>query len=308
MRYKSFTCFCFMVLTIIFSTETIYCASDDHGPALSLGFSGSSNDQTWIFKLDTLAGYKFNNYFEIDLGLPIYFIHATDSETVDGLSSKNGIGNASIGFRFMVDRPKFYFSSTATGTAPTGSTRDGFSTGRATIDWTNYFEYHWGRLTPFGSAGIANTVSDTNFFTRPFASLGLVGHFDGGMTYHPSKWLSITGSGYAVTPSGNQKLYSRIARRYADGSGTGLGEALSSGYGNYNQNGNRQNRGFENEVVTIGSEDIAKDHGISGWINLSPTPNTVFEIGFSRSIAYQYNSLFFSLRYDFSSMLRGKNK
>src|SRR5437773_615429 len=72
------------------------------------------------------------------------------------------------------------YSSTLELTAPTGDKARGFTTGRATADWTNRFSHKMDSFTPFGSAGLANTVSDTKFFVRPFTSLGMVVHFEGG--------------------------------------------------------------------------------------------------------------------------------
>ena len=50
------------------------------------------------------------------------------------------------------------YSSTLEGTAPTGDKAAGFSTGRTTVDWTNRFSHTFSAVTPFASAGLANTV------------------------------------------------------------------------------------------------------------------------------------------------------
>ncbi len=293
---------CIAAAILIFSARIAFCETDDRGPVLSLGFSGSSNDPGWIFRLDPLAGYKFNKHFEIDAGLPVYFVRVPDSETSDGLSSKSGIGNAWIDFKFMLSRSNFYFSSSVHGTAPTGSSEDGFSTGRATVDWSNYFEYSFDRFAPFGSIGVANTISDTHFFSRPFTSLGLVGHFEGGMLYEPARWLGVGGSGYAVAPSGEQKIYSKIVQSSAAGSGAGTGGSAGAG------RGKGQNSVFETVFMVSGTEEIAKDHGFSAWVDVMPNPNVALELGYSRSVSYDYNSVFFSVRFDFSDWIKGKSR
>src|SRR5262249_60285519 len=68
------------------------------------------------------------------------------------------------------------------------------------------------RFTPFGNLGVANTISDTAFFSRPFSSLGIVGHFEGGTSYRLHRSLSVGASAYCVVPSGEQKIYSRVAK------------------------------------------------------------------------------------------------
>jgi hypothetical protein len=207
--FQSFFLFCLIAAAC---TATSF-GNDAGGPLLRLSFSGTSNDPAWVFKLDTSAGYRFNRHFEISGGVPIYFVRASDSGATDGFTSKNGIGDAYINLRLMISRPDYYFSSSIKGAAPTGDDADGFSTGRVTFDWTNYFEGDIGKWTPFGSAGIANTISDTHFFNRPFTSLGTVGHFEGGLYFWPSEKIGIAGSAYAVTPTGQQKIYSKLMQR-----------------------------------------------------------------------------------------------
>lgn len=284
-----------LVLVLSFIAGQLFAQTKDRGPLLTVDFSGSSMDPAWVFKLDTTAGYRFNSHLEIDFGLPVYFVHVQE-DSIDGYSSKNGIGNAYIDLRVMLSHKAWGFSSELRGTAPTGDKDNGFSSGRATLDWTNYINLSLGKWTPFGSLGIANTVSDVHFFNRPFTSLGLVGHVEGGITIDPISRIRIGGSGYAVLPSGEQKIYSKVIR------GQGNGSVAASG------SGKGRNRPFETESVTIGESEIAKDHGVSGWIEIYPSSNVTFELGYSRSISYEANSLFFSARFDFGQMLRKSNR
>lgn len=256
------------------------------GPILALGFSGNSNDPGWVYKLDATGGYRFGDHFEIDGGLPIYFVRVS-ADNVDGYSSKSGIGNAYIDLRGILSGDRYYFSSNLRGSAPTGDEENGFSTGRVAVDWTNYFDVRFGRWTPFGSAGMANTVSDTHFFSRPFTSLGFVGHFEGGLIFAPLPWASIGASGYAVQPSGEQKVFSKVVAR-------GAGAAR----------GNGRNRAFETQSVTIGESALTTDRGYSGWINVSAVPGITLELGGSRSESYNSNSLFFSARFEFGRLIR----
>lgn len=270
-------------------TGPVMAQDADSGPLLTVGFSGSSLDPAWVFKLDPSLGYRFNRHFEMDGGLPVYFVHVPADSMEEGYSSKNGIGNAYVDLRVMFDRSMFGFTSEVRVTAPTGDSDSGFSSGRATVDWTNYVDFNFGKWTPFGSVGIANTVSDTHFFTRPFTSLGLVGHVEGGLAYNPVSWLSLGGSGYAVLPSGEQKIYSKLIPRGQNGAGAGSG---------------RGRRGvFETESTVIGESELAEDRGFSGWIDLYPVSNVSFEVGYNRSISYDSHSLFFSTRFDLGQMI-----
>jgi hypothetical protein len=285
-----------LIAMSIFPLRHSLATDSDRKPLFYTSFSGSYNDPGWMFKLDTTAGYRLNSHFEIIAGLPVYFVQVPDDSLDGGSSLKSGIGNVYVDFRLMTERSGFYFGSSLRGTAPTGNEEEGFSTGRVTFDWSNYFEYNIGEWTPFGSAGIANSISDTHFFTRPFTSLGIVGQFEGGLLYDPAGWIGFGGSGYAVVPSGEQKIYSRLLRSRmaqpdsmpSDGSDTIR----------------RQRRAFEDTYYTVGDADIARDHGLSGWIDIYPFPDVALEFGYSRSVSYEYNTIFFFARFDLAGMIR----
>jgi len=299
----------------------------ERGPLVNLGFSGSSMDPSWVFRLDPSAGYRFNPHFEVEAGVPVYFVHAP-SDDLELSGAGGGIGNAWVGVRGMVRRSSVYFSSGVRASAPTGDVDRGLSNGRVTVDWSNYVDVALGDWNPFGRAGIANTVSDTHFFTRPFSSLGLVGHFEGGIGWHPVHWAGVGASGYAVVPSGEQKIYSRLVERAGAGSGSGPGAvtgmvslmAAGSGPGGSDSGngttagdggagggptaGAGGNRPFETESVIIGESDLARDHGFSAWVDFYPGRNVMLEIGYSRSVSYDSDSLFFSVNLDLMGMMR----
>src|SRR5215468_5723582 len=112
------------------------------------------------------------------------------------------------------------YSSTLEGTAPTGDKAAGFSTGRTTVDWTNRFSHTFSAVTPFASAGLANTVSDTSFFIRPFTSLGIVSHFEGGAKFSLSQFVDVGASAYAVRAAGQQTIISKIFKSQSTTSAT----------------------------------------------------------------------------------------
>ncbi|MBN2339726.1 MAG: hypothetical protein JXP48_14460 [Acidobacteria bacterium] len=312
-----------LALALAFSANA---PGQERGPLLNLGFSGSSMDPAWVFRLDPSAGYRFNSHFEVEAGLPVYFVHAP-SDDLELTGAGGGVGNAWVGVRGMVRRSGVYFSSGIRAAAPTGDVDRGLSTGRVTVDWSNYVDVALGDWNPFGRAGIANTVSDTHFFTRPFSSLGLVGHFEGGLGWHPVSWAGVGASGYAVVPSGEQKIYSRLVERPGTGSGSGPGAvtgmvslmavggsggsdagngttAGDGGAGGGSTAGAGASRPFETESVIIGESDLARDHGFSGWVDFYPGSNVMLEIGYSRSVSYDSNSLFFSVNLDLMGMMR----
>ncbi len=266
-------------VVLLFGSALPAIAQDDRGWGFSGSYRGSANADGVVTKAEPMLNYTFNNHFRTYFGVPFYLVNVSSSTTTAGGGTMTGIGNAFVGARLAIDSDAVNYSSTLELTAPTGDKTRGFSTGRVTADWTNRLSRRFGGLTPFGSAGIANTVSDTNFFLRPFTSLGIIGHFEGGTTYDLSRAVSVGASGYAVRASGQQTVVSKLVR-----SGSG-----SQG------NGNNKNRVFETQSQTVVPADLVNDHGLSAWVTVSPQPQYDFHVGYSRSVNYSLNSLFFGI-------------
>jgi hypothetical protein len=239
--------------------------------------SGSTNSGNSVLKLDPSIGFMFNKHFQTYAGVPVYFVHGSAT------GSMNGIGNAYVGLQANVDTETFDYTSYVDVTAPTGDKDRGFSTGRVTADWTNRVSRRFSSITPFASAGIANTISDTSFFTRPFSSLGLISHFDGGATFDLSDVLYAGGSVYAVRASGEQRIISKVIKRDRAGSPTDGGQ------------GRGRNRVFETQAEAIVPAEIANDHGVSAWFGIRPRSAWNFYAGYNRSVNYDFNSLFFGI-------------
>ncbi len=55
--------------------------------------------------------------------------------------------------------------------------------------------------------------------------------------------------------------------------------------------------------MTVGNADLARDNGFSGWFGASPIPQLEFEIGYSRSVHYDLNTVFFGVGVNLGSLL-----
>src|SRR5215475_2548279 len=257
-------------------------ADDGRGWSFSGRFSGSSNSDGLVTKADPALGYSFNNHWSTYTGVPFYFVNRSSSTTTTTSGSMSGVGNAFLGFRFGTKSDLLNYTSNLEFTAPTGDKSRGFSTGRVTADWTNIFSTKVSSLTPFGSVGIANTVSDTAFFVRPFTSLGIVGHFEGGATYDLLRAARIGASVYAVRGSGEQRIISKLVESQP---------ASTTG----SSSGPNPNRVFEKRHETISQAEIVNDHGFSTWFGVSPRPEVDFHAGYSRSVNYDFNTFSFGV-------------
>ena len=275
-------------------------ADESHGLILYERFLGSSNTLANVFRLDTTVGYSFNKYFSVDGGLPVFFVRPSQTVTgTTGTASSNGIGNVYAEFRFALPNPVLNYSSVVTGTAPTGDKNSGLSTGRPTIDWTNHFDRSFGRLTPFGNIGFANTVSDTPLFVRPYTTLGFVTHLEGGVGYRLTRFLEAGSSVYAIEPAGQQTVVSQLTG--ATVSSSAQSGSTQSGKGK----GNNDHQGvFETTHIAVGSADLVRDNGFSVWGTVRPTRMFMLQVGYTRSIHYALNTVSFGIGVNLGSVVR----
>jgi hypothetical protein len=285
MRIRELWLVLVLVVVVVFPALA---EQDGEGWTLSARFQGSSNSDGLILKADPTLGYSFNRHFQTYFGLPAYFVNESSTIQTQTASTNgfvSGLGNAYVGLRLGVDHDVVNYSSTLEGTAPTGDKAAGFSTGRATVDWTNRFSHTFSSVTPFASAGLANTVSDTSFFVRPFTSLGIVSHFDGGAKFRVSQLVDVGASAYLVRASGQQKIISKIFKNTS--TTTSSSGTTSAGSG--------KTRPFETGREVVGSADLVNDNGFSTWLAAHASSRMDFQIGYTRSAGYDLNTLFFGV-------------
>jgi len=247
-------------------------------------FQSSSNESGMVLKMDPAVGYTFSKYLQMSAGIPVYFVRESSTELTAPTNPGfvNGVGNAYVNGQFTLLNPTVDYISNLTITAPTGDENRGFSTGNVTVDWNNAFSRSFGRVTPFVNIGIANTISDTSFFVRPFSSDGLASHFEGGTSLELHPIVSVGASGYAVRASGEQRIISRV-RRQVTGETGATGAAA------------RQRPIFEDVYETIAGAEAANDQGFSGWLSFFPASKVYLQGGYSRSTRYDLNSVFFGV-------------
>jgi hypothetical protein len=297
--WKILICFC-VTLVSCATTTALRALSASESPSEVKGFTvhgalqGSANSHAQVNRLEASVGYNFSPKFAVDLGLPFYFVNSNFSTDSSLNGFRSGLGNAFVNFRITPSLTEWRYVSSLTATAPTGDRDRGFSTGRVTFDWNNFVSRSFSRFTPFINLGVANTISDTSFFSRPFSSLGVVGHFEGGTSYRLHRSFSVGASAYSVVPSGEQKIYSRVAKRQSDNPLQQASEVPGQG----------RAPAFEATAVIVNDANLARDHGLSSWLTIYPTSTVYLQTGYHRSVPYALNTFFFGVGLQLDSVSR----
>ncbi|MFI5104494.1 MAG: hypothetical protein ACHP79_06190 [Terriglobales bacterium] len=244
-------------------------------------FQGTINADGRLFKIDNTLGWDFNKHFGVFAGLPLYFADAAAATTGTTSTTNRGMGNVYAGMAFRAKTPALNYAGVITVSAPTGSTANGFSTGRAGVDFTNHFAHTFHKFTPFLEGGVSNTVPDSTLLAQPFTSLGAITHWEEGADYRIIKHTYLGASGYQIVPFGSQTIFSKI-----NGKGKG---------------GNT----FDNAPQTTGN-GITRENGFNTWVAFEPTSLWRAEVGFTRSITFNLNSFAFNLRFNVGRILRSR--
>lgn len=281
---KSFTIRSFVLAVTLAVCAGSFAQTSQKGFTEVETFQGTVNSDSRLFKLDSTIGWDFNKHFGVFGGVPLYIASSPASGTTASTSS-TGIGNAYLGLAFRAPNKPLDYAGALTVSAPTGSTSNGFSTGRAGVDFTNRLAHSFSRFTPFVEGGLSNTVPDSTFSTRPFTSLGAITHLEEGADYEVVKRVYLGGSGYEIFPFGNQKIFSRVVGKGQGGKGGG--------------------NSFDNAAQSSGT-GLTRENGFNAWIAFEPTALWRAEVGFTRSATFNLNSVAFNLRFNVGKMLRSR--
>jgi hypothetical protein len=259
-------------------------AGSEKGVVFYESFEGDSDSDGQVMVFTSSASYHFNQHFSAGIGIPFYVDHVSPSTT--GTSSSSGVGNVFATVRAAWKNPLLNYATSITGAAPSGDSKKGLSTGYATFNWDNRLDHDISVLTPFVDLGLANSVTDTRQFLRPFTTYGYLAHFEAGSDVDLTHSFSLTLSGYDIAPWGTQSLISRIVP-----AGT-PGKSGSASHG----------RAFENSPVTTGGATLTSDDGISTDLSFNPKPYLDFDLGYSRSVHYALNSVSVGIGVNLSSL------
>jgi len=249
-------------------------------------FEGSTDSGGQVMMLTSSATYHFGDRFSVGAGVPFYYNRSVSTTST---TTNDGIGDIFVTLGAAWKGSVVNYGTSLTGTAPTGNSAKGLSTGHATFDWNNRFEHSFNVFTPFVDAGVANTINDTVFFHRPFISYGYLAHFEGGTHVDLTHSFTLTLSAYDIAPWGTQTIVSRDIPQNASGSG------------------GQHGRVFETNHQTTSTATVNRDNGFTAGLNFSPKPYLDLEVGYTRSVKFAFNSLSWGVGVNLSKLLSARN-
>ena len=256
-------------------------------------------------------GYKFNAHTSADIGLPLYttrtpfpIISTQDWRTMTIL------GTPYIDIRYDTKHNKTNITTILTGAAGINMVKT-YSDGRWTADWFNHFDRNYQILnydatfTPFLNFGFGTGTIDRQVMARPYElarpyeTLGQIGNGEvgGAFTFH--KKYKLEGSAYGLSPVGPQKVFSRLVAPDSLLGWTGTGEDHNRFWDQFFETG-----GQYVNTYGAGPSRIARDNGYGMYLTVNRYKNFSVQLGYTRSVRYDYGAAFLMFRYNFTGILR----
>jgi hypothetical protein len=206
-------------------------STNDSGPSgivpAARGFNASvgtssQHDSTngWSSILNPNVAYRFNKYFSVDAGTPLYvYINVdanvgTKAKPVFGYEPKRGVfGDTSLAFEADVAARSVYYSPTFTLGLPSGNTDYGLGAGQVTYNFNNHFEKELGMFTPdieFGFADTSNLVDQR--ILKSYVAVGPMAHFQAGTSVDLPWNMSFEANAYEELPLATNLVYSTTGK------------------------------------------------------------------------------------------------
>jgi hypothetical protein len=281
---------------------------------------GHDSASGWSSVMDSSMRYDFNHVFAVELGVPYYMMHHGYKNTVvvsqsavkpPLVSAYNTLGDLYLRLHFAAPQTSFHYAAMITGTAPTGDTSSGISTGRPTFDLNNHVEHTFRFFTPMAEFGIGDSsalidqrVSEPyaalagNFSRQPallalvnqqirppYTTLGPISHYRAGASFDFLKIFTFAPSAYEDLPIGNQKVYSHLFIP----SKTGKLVRIING---------KRVPGYES-VKELSGQGILEDNGLTGEMTISVGRHVALIGTYQHSLRQHLDAVAFGMSFIF---------
>jgi hypothetical protein len=308
-RFTASTALFVFIAAVIGLAQNVPASANAAGWYGAFNLGVSHDGDGWNNELGSTLGYDIDRHWAVETGVPMYFVapsssltSSTSATTTTASSSDSyaALGDAFARLKYDPHWKAARYNTSLTATAPTGSRTHGISSGHATWNWGNKLETDMWRVSPYVQASLANSLANSMNFQRAFTTYGFISEQKAGLSFDVFKGVSIEGSYYNVAPLADQTVYSHVR-----GKGQGSGNAVLASNGQGKGNG----RSFEDNAVISGSSSLTKDHGFGAGISANPRKNIDWSFDYTRSAAYQMNTLSTTIGYRFGhGTANGKKK
>ena len=186
-----------------------------HGFNGGITFAGIHDAVTgWATLATPALGYSFNDIFTVDVSVPIYFFRLAPTTAVRPsprallVQSRGEVADVVLAGHAQLNPRLFQYQATASLGIPTGSAKNGLTTGRVSFDFTNQFEHSFKRVSPNLEIGIGDSATLVNrVTTKNYTSIGPLAHFQVGASFPLPLGASFNAVAYEQLPIGDQKTY-----------------------------------------------------------------------------------------------------
>src|ERR1017187_9124801 len=283
-------------------------SSETPGPTAFVQVEGNNFNMGAVATYDFNLGYRVNSHVSVDLGLPLYSTR-TPFSIISKADSRYTtiIGAPYIDVSYDTKRGSTNITSILTASMGPSMEKT-YSNGRTVADLFIHADRNYQILSydavfqPFLNFGFGTGTVDRQVMprpyelARPYETLGLIGNGEIGGAFTVRKFYRLEGSAYGLMPVGPQKVYSRLVAP----------DNLIGGDGHHNRFWDQYFETGGEYVNTFGSgpSRISRDNGFGMYLTVNKYKNITVELGYTRSVHYDYGSAFIMLRYNFTNILR----
>ncbi len=303
------------------NTSIFYDLPATSGPTAFVQTEGNHSNMGDVLTYDVDVGYKINDHTSVDFGVPLYSTRTPFSiiSTADWRDTTI-VGAPYLDVRYDTKYDKINITSILTGSAGFNMVKT-YSDGRFMLDWFNHFDRSYQVLsydvlvTPFLNLGVGSGTVDRQVMprpyelARPYETLGNMGNGEAGLAFSFKKVVRLEASAYGLAPEGPQKIYSRLVSPDnllgGDGHHNRFWDALFETSGYYYQTYSTGLEYFYQQ--NAGPSWLSRDNGAGAYLTITSfkrARDLSLQLGYTKSVRYDYGSAFIMLRYNLSGVLR----
>jgi hypothetical protein len=185
------------------------------GTNAGISFSGIHTSSIGWYELATPGvSYTFTDHYSLDASGLVYLHRLVERSSVGPQPTNRlvldavDVGDTSISFHGNYHPHIFYDAASASLTAPTGNRSAGLGTGEVTFNFDNLMERYVRQAGFLVDLGVGDSSSlASNLVNQNYSSVGMLAHFQTGMTFWLLGRSYVQSIAYEELPLGRQTVY-----------------------------------------------------------------------------------------------------